>query len=110
MATAALIAGTGLQAFSAIAEGQAQNKIATYNAAVSEQEGKAAVDKAEFDEALHRERVRKALSTQRTGVGASGVAVTGTAALATDIMDSHEVSIRETARGAAAGMTLGTLE
>lgn len=69
-----LLAGsTALQIYSSIQAGEAQNKIAKYNAAVSEQEGIAAEKRAEFNEALHRERVKRALSSQRAARGASGV-------------------------------------
>ena len=74
-------AGLVLQAFSSIKQAESQNKIAKYNAAVSEQEGVAAEKKAAFDESLHRERVRRAMSTQRAGIGASGVQTSGSALL-----------------------------
>jgi hypothetical protein len=61
--------------------GDAADDIAARNAAVAEEEGRAAKKKAEFDEALHRERVRQALSTQRAAVGASGIELSGSAAL-----------------------------
>lgn len=71
----------GITALSEIKQGENRNKIAQFNAEVSEQEGVAAVKKAEFDETAHRERVRRALSRQRALVGASGVATSGSALL-----------------------------
>jgi hypothetical protein len=55
----------------------AQKKMADYNAAVAEQGAAAARDKAAYDEAMHREQVRKILSTQRALFGVSGVDMTG---------------------------------
>lgn len=81
MAAAAPFILPGILAIGAIKQGEVQNKIASYNAAVTEQEGVAATKKAEFDEAAHRERVRRALSTQRGAVGASGIETSGSALL-----------------------------
>lgn len=79
-ATMLLIAG-GIEAASSISEGQQIDKLSKYNAAISKSEGVAAEQKAEYDEALHRDRVRKAISSQRTGIGATGIDISGTAAL-----------------------------
>lgn len=81
MGHAAAVAGPVLSAFGELEAGKQENRIAQFNASVREQEGEAAVEKAEFDEAVHRERVKSALSTQRAGIGASGIDVSGTAAL-----------------------------
>lgn len=53
--------------------GRQANATAKYNAAVSEQEAKAAEDKAAVDESIHRDRTKKALSTLRARIGKSGV-------------------------------------
>ncbi len=69
-----MAAGGGLlSAYSAIQEGKQADAIAKYNAAVSEQEAISAEDKAAFDEAIHRDRTSKALSTLRARIGKSGV-------------------------------------
>jgi hypothetical protein len=80
MAAAAQGVGTGLNVFGELQAGKQEERTAQFNASVMEQEGEAAVKKAEFDEALLRERVRKTLSSQRAAIGASGVDVSGTAA------------------------------
>ena len=79
-AGAALVgAGTGLQALSSLQAGEQEEKISKYNAAVMESEAVAVEKKTEFDEALHRERVRKAMSTQRARLGKAGIEVSGSA-------------------------------
>ena len=47
------------------------------SASGSLQEGQASVDKAAYDEEMHRERVRKLISSQRAAYGASGVDIEG---------------------------------
>lgn len=81
MATLA-VAALGVQAIGSIVGGIRQDKISKYNAKVSEQAAISAEKKAEFDETAHRERVRKALSTQRTRIAKSGIDVTGSPLLA----------------------------
>lgn len=66
IATVVAAAGTAYSAYSA-------SETASYNAKVAEASAKAAQDKAAYDEALHRERVRKLLSSQQAAYGASGV-------------------------------------
>lgn len=80
MATAAL----GVMAAGSIVSGIQKGKIAKYNAKVSEQAAISAEKKAEFDETAHRERVRKALSTQRTRIAKSGIDITGSPLLAVE--------------------------
>ncbi|MBW2649055.1 MAG: hypothetical protein JRC53_04470, partial [Deltaproteobacteria bacterium] len=79
MAAAAPFILPGILAIGAIKQGETQNKIASYNAAVTAQDGIAATKKAEFHETAHRERVRRALSRQRALVGVSGVETSGSA-------------------------------
>lgn len=61
----------------AVYSGYQAKQTADYNAEVLEQESKYAQDKAAYDEELHRERVRKLLSSQRAAYGKSGVDSTG---------------------------------
>lgn len=65
--------GTGFSAMSSIQAGKQANAVAQYNAAVGEQEAVASEEKAAFDEAIHRDRTKKAISTIRTRIGKSGV-------------------------------------
>ncbi|MCD6376504.1 MAG: hypothetical protein J7L94_13310 [Caldisericaceae bacterium] len=70
-ATYALIAAsTAVSAYSSYATGQAQNNAAEANA-------KAAERKAEYDEQIHRERVKQLLSKQRAMIGKSGLEMSG---------------------------------
>ena len=78
----AAAAAFALQAAGSIVSGIQQDKISKYNARVSEQAAISAEKKAEFDETAHRERVRKAMSTQRTRIAKSGIDVTGSPLLA----------------------------
>lgn len=73
MGAGLMAAGTGLEALSSIQQGKQANKIAQYNAAVGEQEAVASEEKAAFDEAMHRDRVKKSISTLRARIGKSGV-------------------------------------
>lgn len=57
--------------------GMKQAEAEEYNAKVREQAARAAQDKAAYDEQLHRDRVKKLLSTQRALYGASGVQMSG---------------------------------
>lgn len=71
------LVGTGVSAYSAIEQGQAQKKAADENAAIAEANAQAAEDKAKYDEAQHREKVKRLLSSQRALYGASGVDMEG---------------------------------
>lgn len=73
IAAISAIAGAG----SAIYSGIKQEEAADYNAAVSEQAARAAKDKASYEEDIHRERVRKLISSQRALYGKSGVDMSG---------------------------------
>ena len=66
-------AGLGMNILGNIQAGKQADKTAQFNAAVAEQDAKAAEDKAEFDEVIHRDRVGKAISTLRARIGKSGV-------------------------------------
>ena len=75
-ASAAVGAGGALYA------GEQQRKAASYSADVAEQAAVAARERAAYDEEMHRERIRKTLSTIRSLYGKSGVDMTGTPLLA----------------------------
>lgn len=77
VAAVAAVASAVVSAAGAIYSGQQQKKAAEYNAAVQEQQAQAIEDKAKYDEEMHRERVRKILSTQRAMYGKSGIDTTG---------------------------------
>lgn len=66
----------------ALYAGEQQRKAASYSADVAEQSARAAQEKAAYDEEMHRERIRKTLSTIRSLYGRSGVDMTGTPLLA----------------------------
>jgi hypothetical protein len=72
MGASSLISASG-----SLQEGQASEGAAAYNAAVARQSAQASVDKAAYDEEMHRERVRKLISSQRAAYGASGVDIEG---------------------------------
>ncbi|MCK5608533.1 hypothetical protein KAR91_42015 [Candidatus Pacearchaeota archaeon] len=73
MGAGLMAAGAGVGALSSIQQGKQANAIAQYNAAVGEQEAIASEEKAAFDEAIHRDRTKKAISTIRARMGRSGV-------------------------------------
>ena len=77
MALYVALAGTAVAAGSAIYQGQQAKKEAEYNASVQEQNAVAAQQKASYDETMHRERVRKLLSSQKALYGRSGVSLIG---------------------------------
>jgi hypothetical protein len=77
LAIAAAVAAAGAATYSADAQRRAGNQQADYNAAVAEEDAKAAKAKAEYDEKAHRENVRKILATQRALYGKSGVSMEG---------------------------------
>ena len=66
----------------ALYAGEQQRRAASYSADVAEQAARAAQEKAAYDEEMHRERIRKTLSTMRSLYGKSGVDMTGTPLLA----------------------------
>lgn len=80
--TVLLVASTVFSAGTSIYEGQQAKKTADYNAQVAEQNAVAAEQKAAYDETLHRERVRKLLSSQKALYGKSGVDLAGSPLLA----------------------------
>lgn len=67
---ALMAASTAVSAYSSYATGQAQSNAAKANA-------KAAERKAEYDEQIHRERVKQLLSKQRAMIGKSGLEMSG---------------------------------
>ena len=75
VAAAVIAAGAGV--YSADQQRRAGNQQADYNAAVAEEDAKAAKAKAEYDEKAHRENVRKILATQRALYGKSGLSMEG---------------------------------
>ena len=70
---------------SAVYSGIQASQNASYNKAVADQAADAAEDKARYDENLHRERVRKLLSTQRALYGKSGVDIETGSPLLTEL-------------------------
>lgn len=75
--TALIVFSTLFTAGSALYQGQQAKKQADYNASVAEADAAAAKQKAEYDEKMHRERVRRLLSSQRAAYGKSGVDLAG---------------------------------
>lgn len=71
MTAVSAVAGAG----GALYAGEQQRKASSYNAAVADQNARAAEDKAAYDEQMHRERIRKILSSQRAEYGQSGVSM-----------------------------------
>lgn len=71
------VVSAGTAVYSADTQRRAGNQQADYNAAVAEQDARAAKDKAEYDEKAHRENVRKILATQRALYGKSGLSMEG---------------------------------
>ena len=76
-------ASTAVSAVSTIQQGKAQRKAAEYNAQVNEQNAIAAKNKAKYDESIHRERIKRLLSSQKAAIGASGLNLSGSPLLAT---------------------------
>lgn len=73
VAIIAAVAAAGGTAYS----GVQQQKAANYNAEVANQGALAAKDKAAYDEELHRQNVRRIISSQRALYGKFGVDMTG---------------------------------
>ena len=78
----ALIAGAVVSAAGAISAGQAQKSAAKYNAALAEEEGRAARAKAAFDEDRHRDQVERLQSSARALLGGRGIDIEGSPLLA----------------------------
>ena len=78
----AAVAAAATSAAGTIYSGQQQRKAASYSADVAEQAARAARERAAYDEEMHRERIRKTLSTIRSLYGKSGVDMVGTPLLA----------------------------
>lgn len=78
----ALISTAVVAAGGALYSGEQTRKAASQAADVAEQGALAAQEKAKYDETLHRERIRKTLSTMRSLYGKSGVDATGSPLLA----------------------------
>lgn len=76
LALAAVSAAVG--AGGAVYSADASRRTANYNADVMAQEALAAKDKAAYDEKMHREHVKKVLSTQRALYGDTGLSNEGT--------------------------------
>jgi hypothetical protein len=74
--------GMAIVAAGTVYSGIQQKKAADYNAKVLDNQAHATAQKAKYDEALHRERVRKILSRQRAVIGKSGVELAGSSLLA----------------------------
>lgn len=70
-------AATAMAAGGAVYAGDQQRKAANMNADIAEQNAIAERNKAAYDENIHRESVRKLLSSQRALYGKSGVDMTG---------------------------------
>ena len=73
-----MAATTAVSAGGTLYAGEQQRKAASYSADVAEQAARAAQERAAYDEEMHRERIRKTLSTIRSLYGKSGVDMTGT--------------------------------
>jgi len=77
VAVAVAVVSAGVSAYSQYSAGENAAEEADYNAKVAEQNALAEKDKASYDENIHRDNVRKLLSTQRALYGKSGVDMTG---------------------------------
>lgn len=77
IAAAAAVAASAVAAYSSVQAGQAQNKMAKYNAQVAEQQAKAQRDAAAYQADRAREQAAKNRSAQRVAAAASGVTPEG---------------------------------
>jgi len=80
VAIAALVTSvisTGAAVYGQMQAASAAEDAADYNAKVAEQNAETMKQKADYDIELHREKVRKLLSSNRAAVGASGVTMEG---------------------------------
>lgn len=66
-----------MSAAGSLQQGKEEQATLDYNADVMRQGAQATREKAEFDETMHREKVRKLLSSQRAAYGAAGVDMAG---------------------------------
>ena len=80
--TIAYIAIAAVSAYSTYSQGQAGKKQASANAAIAEADADAAKKKAAYDEQMHRERVKRILSSQRAAIGKAGISLEGSPLLA----------------------------
>jgi hypothetical protein len=74
---AAAVASAAVSAAGAISSGQAQSKMASYNAAVAERDAQAARQQAAFEESRQRQARDALLGKQRAAFAASGVTPEG---------------------------------
>ncbi len=73
-----LLAAAGLSAANQISQGVSANKMAKYNASVSEGYAAAARDQAAFDEARARQQTQRAFGARRAAYGGAGITLEGT--------------------------------
>jgi len=78
----AILIGSVVSAAATAYAGYQQQQQGKYNEKILKEEGRAARQKAKYDETAHRERVRSLLSRQRALYGASGVTQQGSPSLA----------------------------
>ena len=85
IAAAAAVASAGISAYSQYAQGQAQSRMAAYNARIASQNAELAMEQMgiaktqkEIMEARHRRGTEKILSAQRAGWAKAGVEMAGT--------------------------------
>lgn len=69
------LVGTGVQVYSAIEQGKAQNRLAQYNAQMAEREAKLAERRGQLAAEAQRRSNDQLLARQRAGYAASGVVV-----------------------------------
>lgn len=77
--TIATVAGTGMQVFGSIQQGQAAQAASDYNAAVARNNAIAAEQQAATDEEQQRDRFRRAQAAARASLGLSGTTGAGSA-------------------------------
>lgn len=77
--TIATVAGTGMQVFGSIQQGQAAQAASDYNAAVARNNAIAAEQQAATDEEQQRDRFRRAQAAARASLGISGQTGAGSA-------------------------------
>jgi hypothetical protein len=77
MATGVIVAGTIISAAAASYGAYQSYQTGKYNQRVAERDAEAAEAKAAYDANIHRDRVRRLISTQRALYGKSGVELTG---------------------------------
>lgn len=77
VAIIAALASTAVGVTSAIMQGEAAEDAAKYNAAVAENDARAAAEQSQYEAQRIRERNRRILATQRASQASSGLALTG---------------------------------